>query len=39
MKKEKSAMRIKLTGLLINAIIIGSLIGGLTSGFKLGGGP
>ncbi|MDL4840447.1 hypothetical protein [Aquibacillus rhizosphaerae] len=39
MKKAlQSNNGIKLTGIVINAIIIASLVMGLTSGFRLGGG-
>ncbi|WP_281279567.1 hypothetical protein [Aquibacillus sediminis] len=34
---KRGAMGIKVTGLLLNALIIGSLIAGLTSGFKITG--
>ncbi len=38
MKKVLSSKTgVKATGVLINAIILGSLIIGLTSGFKIGG--
>lgn len=35
MKQEQKAEGIKLTGVLYNAIIIGSVVIALTSGFKL----
>ncbi|WP_272446768.1 hypothetical protein [Aquibacillus salsiterrae] len=37
-KAMNSSMGIKLTGVVINILIIASLVGGLTSGFRLIGG-